>query len=181
MVTRDRIDLAHPACVAFLADGSAPEGEETALVVTETALTPAEVAARTGRPLAQVTADMSGPLAAAVIPVSHLSLEVFAWLAGVPITVVLAVDAELEPAVAATGRIDLAHGAALEFLAARPFKRKRNGDPADCPEGFLAPADLGDDNLDSASPFFRAWLARLDGVAPTDESVAATFGAAAAQ
>jgi hypothetical protein len=116
------------------------------------------------------------------VPLHHLSARTFAWLSGASVDDVLAAaEDELEPALTPSLRIDLSHAAALEYLAARPFNRKRNGDPSDCPEGFLAPACIGKDDIDSSSPFFRAWCARLDGVVPTDESVAATFGAAAAQ
>jgi hypothetical protein len=173
------IDAAHEATKAFIAAGARGPERLAVVLVDETAIAPSDAAREAGVPEEAVLRDMGGPLAPAVVPIHHLSARTFAWLSGASVDDVLAAaEDELEPALTPSLRIDLSHAAALEYLAARPFKRKRNGDPSDCPEGFLAPACVGDD-IDFNSPFARAWLARLDGVAPTDESVEAMVAGAA--
>jgi len=81
--------------------------------------------------------------------------------------VLLALSAELEPALLPNGRIEPLARAALEFMSARPF---RTDDPADEPkidgEDFLASAASPDPDhpgavvINTDHPAFWVWLAR---------------------
>jgi hypothetical protein len=175
LVAPDRIDLFHPACQRFLAEVGADAG----VLIDETALSPREAAEQKGVSVKTVLADMHGSLAAAVIPIEHVSAGVYALLAQMSvIEVEAAVRGALRPALTASRRIDVGHPASLAFLAAHPFARLPNGDP-DAPEGFLAPACVGDDEIDLNHPFARAYFARLDGRVATEAEIDAMSRGAA--
>jgi len=160
-----RIDVAHPDArhwigPAVTAELGGAEPPEAASVVTPEAFSQLHAL-----PVAQVRADMTGPLAPAVVPRGHVSPETFATLASEPVEAVLAagLGGVLAPAITLRGRIDLGHDAALRFLAARPFV----GEPPDVDgAGYLAPACVGA-RIDVAHPVARAFLARCLGRVPT--------------
>lgn len=129
-------------------------------------------------PAARAYLAARGLLAGASSAVRELVTETdFAELAGVTVADVQSAH-ELEAARRGT-RIDLGHEASLTYLAARPFPRDADGavGPDAWPAGALAAADIDADTLDADHPRMRAFFARCDGVAPTDESVRAEFGA----
>jgi hypothetical protein len=182
LLSPDRIDLNHPATQAFLRAGGTTEAAaepEPSVVLDDDSLLTFEQAARAkGVSVAQVLADLE-QLRPALVPLYHLNAEEFAHLAGCEVDEVLeAARGELEPAVTPSRRLDLSHAASLGFMSARPFARKRNGDP-DAPEGFLAPACVGDDEIDLNHPFAQAYFARLDGRVATEAEIDAMSRGAA--
>jgi hypothetical protein len=134
-------------------------------MVDETSPTIEEFARQLGTTVQKVLAE----LPEAVIPVAHISAQLFAKYAQAELCDVIAACApggELESAVTATRRIDMVHPDALTFFASRPFARDASGDPI-CPTisgaGFLVPACVGDDQIDLDHPVTQVWLARLTG------------------
>jgi hypothetical protein len=158
--------LSHPAVTHWLKQADGAQTSNGEILVDETALSVAEVAERTGLSLELLTGDLDGPLAAALVPAGHVSASAFAELASAELEDVLAATrGELAAAVTSSGRLDLAHPAALAFMAGRPFARKRDGDPV-IPDiggqGYLAAARVGDD-VDLEHPIARCFLARCLG------------------
>jgi hypothetical protein len=95
--------------------------------------------------------------------VAELSPEAFARFAGVTSDEIFeARRGSLRAAMLPSGNIDLAHAAALEFLARRPFRRGANGsiDETDVPDGILAAACSGGDEIEIDHPCTRAFFAR---------------------
>lgn len=174
-----RVNLAHPTLIAFarktwglsrrqLQAGTAGalEGNEPKLGLDQHALTVEKLAKLKGCSVAEARHAIETELAAAVIPVGHVSVEEFAARAEVRMEeVLLACDAELGAAVQPSGRLDLGHRAALEFMARHPFAEGDDGEPV-VPliggEGFLAPACVGD-QIDFEHSVTRAFCARCRG------------------
>jgi hypothetical protein len=161
----DRGDASHPAWIGWLADRVGARS----IVVSEpgTAITFDALAPLLGVPVREVEAAVrpGGPLHAALIAPHHVSAELFAVLAGTSVFEVLAATRdELAPALTESGRIDISHRDALEYLAARPFRRLPDGDIdlEDVPQGMLAPACIGAD-IDITNPFALAFEARCIG------------------
>ena len=115
-------------------------------------------------------ASPGGRLEKAVIPAGHVSASEFACRAGAPLHAVMeALGGELEPALLDSGRLDLAHPAALAFMAAHPLNGQ---DPPEVNgEGFLARACAGEDQIDVAHPVSVRFLARWLGRVPTDADI----------
>ena len=173
-----RIDVGHPAARRWIGPAVAAELGGAEPPSEAGVVTPAEFAELHGLPADQVHADMSGPLAPAVVPPEHVSPSTFAQLASEPEEAVVAagLGGVLAPAVTLSGWIDLEHDAALRFLAARPFV----GEPPDVDgAGYLAPACVGA-RIDVAHPVARAFLARCLGRIPTEADLGGPLSARAA-
>jgi hypothetical protein len=192
-----RLDAAHPEAVAWAAargigaaqllrdapSDRSPPLPLPDLLLVETAVTFAEAAKIAGVTVEQFADDVreDPTLKAAIVPVAHVCINEFATRAGTSTAEVLdAIRGALRAAVTASGRLDLAHRSALEFMAARPLKRKRNGDPI-MPEvngrGYLSAACVGDD-IDLDHPVYRVFDARLHGRLRTDAERYGIGGAA---
>jgi hypothetical protein len=167
-----RVDLAHPAVRAWLNEALPADFAERAglgvrhdVLMREIALTLEQLATKTGVPPEELRTALEGPLATAVVAPGHVAADEFAARAEVPVRLVVAAarGGELANALLPGGRLDLGHPAALAFMAARPFRRDKTGDPI-CPDiggrGFLVPALVGED-IDLDHPVARCWCARV--------------------
>jgi hypothetical protein len=160
-----RIDRGHPAARKWLGEPHLEDG-----------MTADELAKATGLPADEVRRAFSAELAGAVLPCGWVGLETFSMMAGERVSLLLThASTALRPALTPSRYIDVAHPAALAYLAARPFPRDRDGDPI-VPREFPALGAVGDDGIDIDNPFVRAFMARCLGRVPTD----ADFGIAAA-
>jgi hypothetical protein len=86
-----------------------------------------------------------------------------------------ALRAELAPALLKTGMIDIAHPAALAFLARFPLARSDEDEPLDSPidgHDFVCPACIDENRHDVRHPVFQAFLARYFGRVPTEADFA---------
>jgi len=165
-----RMDLAHPDVVQWLAASAVASPEATSLLLEESTVSLSELAAMSRIDVAQLTRDLPR-FEASLVPIGHVSVAEFAARAGTDSDeVIAATAADLAPAVTASGRLDMAHSAALSFMAARPFKRDAKRDPI-VPdvhgEGFLAPACVGK-RIDADHPVCRVFLARCLGRIPDE-------------
>jgi hypothetical protein len=181
----DRVDVAHTVVVRWaisrgldpivlLDIGSRERSRRPVLLVEETAPSVGDFARSVGAHPTDVMAEVSD----ALVPPGHISVTEFAWRAGVrPSEVIAAVDrGELQPAVLKNGRLDLGHPAALEFMAAHPYKTDRRGNLIGG-DGHLAGAMVGEQiNVDH--PFARAVIARSLGRVATEADFEAAQGAA---
>jgi hypothetical protein len=169
-----RMDLAHPDVIQWLGSSAPAQPTVAHLMLEERAVTLATLAEQTGLPLAELERDRA-TIAAAVVPAGHVSAAEFAQRAGEPVTtIIVAVQDVLAPAVTRAGRLDLGHEAALEYMAARPFPRGRNGEPKILDidgEGYLAPACVGE-LVDADHPVARCFFARVNGRVQTDADFA---------
>lgn len=98
-------------------------------------------------------------------------IEEFAARAEVSVTTVqAAVRGELGAALRDDGRLDLAHPAALTFLARYPLARDDDDaplDPAISGHDFVCPACIDENRIDLEHPVFLAFLARYHSRVPT--------------
>jgi hypothetical protein len=184
LIGKDSGDGGHPAVVANLAEHTG----HRAVVVDElpSAVSFKKYARLSGRKVDEVRAACApgGALHDAWIPPHHLSAVTFSVVSGSPLADVIEATrgGRLTPAVTKNGLIDLGSEAALEYCAQRPFRRLPNGDAdeSDMPQGMLAPACIGEDDIDLSNPFARAFSARCLGRVQTEAEIVAEHAASVA-
>lgn len=150
-----RVDTAHPVVVEW----ARARGVDPVALLSPGA-----------RPRPVVVIDDPSPA-----PPGHLTAHEFAARSGEKLSaVIVAIDGVLGPALLGSGRIDLAHPAALAYLAARPYELDAHGDPIGA-DGHLVGAVYARGEIDGTHPFARAYLARRLGRVLSDEDIASAL------
>jgi len=161
-MVRDRVDIDHPACVAWTPKkASEPEFIEA----------PNEPESA---PEYQPHSSYCGGCGRLHSAYLGTPVEEFAQRAEAPVRVVrAAITGELAPALRKDGLLDIAHPASLAFLARNPIDQEDEKAPLPVNgHDFLCPACPDDVHTDLAHPIFLAFLARWIGRVPQPADVA---------
>jgi len=164
-MVRDRVDLDHPACVAW-APKKAWEPEFIEAAPEREAEPEPEQYER--------HSDYCGGCGELHSAYVGTPIEEFARRAEAPVRVVRdALANELAPALREDGQIDIAHPASLAFLARSPVDQDDEEAPLPVNgHDFLCPACPNDVHVDLEHPIFLAFLARWIGRVPEPSDVA---------
>jgi hypothetical protein len=167
-MVRDRVDLDHPACVAWVPKKAF---EPELIEVSEP-----EVAAEPETELEpELHSGYCGGCGALHSAYVGTPIQEFAQRAEAPLRVVrAALSGELAPALRDDGQIDIAHPAALAFLARNPVDQDdEEAPPPVNGHDFLCPASIdAGEHVDFEHPIFLAFLARWVGRVPQPADVA---------
>ena len=161
-MVRDRVDLDHPACVAW----APKKAFEPELIEAPTEPEP--------EPEVEQHSGYCGGCGALHSAYVGTPIEEFAQRAEAPVRVVRAALAnELAPALRDDGQIDIAHPASLAFLARSPIDQDDEKAPLPVNgHDFLCPASLDEDgHVDVEHPILFAFIARWIGRVPQPSDV----------